>query len=235
MERQPSESKLKLIADVERLARARFPEGKAEATGLFVLLAHLVESLMDDQVVSSVLAAIAMVVLMQLAFRNVWLSLILLVPNVFPIVVVIGTMGWLDMKLNVGTAMIAAVSMGLTIDSSIIYIAEYQAARQRGLNFAEALMETHQGVGLALVFSNVALVVGFTVLMLSNFVPLIYFGLLVSVAMVGGLIGNLILLPLLLRLIDRAPPPLIPTPSGDSPLLPPLPGGGQGGAEGNPP
>lgn len=201
MERQPSEVKLKLISDVEQLARKRFPE--AEATGLYVLLAHLVESLMDDQLVSSVLACVAMIFLMFLAFRNAWLSVSLMAPNAFPLIVVLGVMGWLSMKINVGSAMIAAVSMGLTVDSGILYIAEYRNARDRGLSFADALKETHQGVGLAVLLSNVALIVGFMVLTLSHFVPLIYFGVLVNVAMVGGLIGNLVLVPLLLRLIDR--------------------------------
>ena len=99
--------------------------------------------------------------------------------------------------------MIASVSMGLTVDSSIHYLAGYRDARQRGLTFSAALKETHQGVGLALVFANVALVAGFSVLTLSHFIPLVYFGVLVSVAMLGGLLGNLILLPLLLRIVDR--------------------------------
>ncbi len=203
MERQPSEVKLQLIEEVTELARKRFPE--AEAAGLYVLLAHLVESLMDDQLVSSLLATAAMVVLMFLAFRNLWLSICLLAPNVFPLIVVLGVMGWLNMKINVGSAMIAAVSMGLTIDSGILYLFEYRHARSRGLNFSEALTETHQGVGLAVLLSNVALIVGFMVLTLSHFVPLVYFGILVDVAMLGGLAGNLILLPLLLRLADYAP------------------------------
>lgn len=201
MERQPSEIKLKLIDDVERAARKRFPD--AEATGLYVMLAHLVESLMDDQLVSSLLATAAMLVLVAIAFRNISLSVIMLAPNILPLIVVIGTMGLVGMKINVGSAMIAAVSMGLTIDSGILYLAEYRAARDRGLNFADSLKETHQGVGLAVVLSNIALIVGFMVLTQSHFVPLIYFGVLVNVAMIGGLIGNLVLLPLLLRVVDR--------------------------------
>lgn len=203
MERQPSEVKLKLIGDVEELARKHFPD--AEAAGLYVLLAHLVESLMDDQFVSSALAMLSMVALMMIAFRNVWLSLSLLLPSVFPLIVVLGVMGLLDMKINVGSAMIAAVSMGLTIDSGILYILEYRDARSRGLSFSEAVRETHQGVGLAVLLSNVALIVGFIVLTLSHFIPLIYFGVLVNIAMLGGLAGNLILLPLLLRLVDLKP------------------------------
>ncbi len=200
-ERQPSDTKLKLIADVEAAARKRFPE--ARATGLFVLLTYLIESLMDDQLGSFLIAAAAIVILMTIAYRNLTLGLILLIPNLFPIVLVIGTMGWIGLPVNLATAMIASVSMGLTVDSSIHYLAGYTAARRRGLSFSAALKSTHQGVGLALVFANVALVAGFSVLTLSHFIPLVYFGILVSVAMLGGLLGNLVLLPLLLRAVDR--------------------------------
>jgi predicted RND superfamily exporter protein len=200
-ERQPSETKLKLISDVEQAAQKRFPD--ARATGLFVLLTYLIESLMDDQLTSFLIAAIAIVVLMTIAYRSLALGSILLIPNLFPIVLVIGAMGWIGLPINIATAMIASVSMGLTVDSSIHYLAGYTDARRRlGLSFSEALKKTHQGVGLALVFANVALVAGFSVLTLSHFIPLVYFGILVSVAMLGGLLGNLVLLPLLLRIVD---------------------------------
>ncbi|WP_010587402.1 efflux RND transporter permease subunit [Schlesneria paludicola] len=200
-ERQPSETKLKLIDDVEATARRHFPE--ARATGLFVLLTYLIESLMDDQLGSFLIAAAAIVILMTMAYHSFAFGSILLIPNLFPIVLVIGTMGWIGLPVNLATAMIASVSMGLTVDSSIHYLAGYTDARRRGLSYSAALKSTHQGVGLALVFANVALVVGFSVLTLSHFIPLVYFGILVSVAMLGGLMGNLILLPLLLRIVDR--------------------------------
>jgi predicted RND superfamily exporter protein len=153
---------------------------------------------------------------MTIAFRSVPLGLLLLIPNLFPIVVVIGTMGWIGLPVNIATAMIASVSLGLTIDSSIHYVSGYRLARAEGKSFVEAIKSTHQGVGLALVFANLALVAGFTVLTLSHFIPLVYFGVLVSVAMLGGLIGNLVLLPLLLRLVEPRQ------------VLSPLPRGGEG-------
>ena len=158
---------------------------------------------MDDQLGSFLIAAAAIVLLMTIAYRSLAFGSILLIPNLFPIVLVVGTMGWIGLPVNLATAMIASVSMGLTVDSSIHYLAGYTDARRRGLSFSAALKGTHQGVGLALVFANVALVVGFSVLTLSHFIPLVYFGILVSVAMLGGLMGNLVLLPLLLRVVDR--------------------------------
>ena len=200
-ERQSSEDKLSLIRQVERVAKQEFPEVKV--TGLFVLLTFLIESLLSDQLVSFGLAATGIGVMMTLAFRSLRIGLISLVPNFFPIVLVMGAMGWTGLPINIATAMIASVSMGLTVDSTIHYIAAYRRARSRQLSIMDALRETHQGVGRALVFANLALIVGFTVLSLSHFIPLVYFGLLLSVAMLSGLIGDLVLLPLLLKWADE--------------------------------
>lgn len=226
-ERQPSESKLQLIAGVERIARQEFaklsdgdaPSGTEivatapRSTGLFVLLAFLIESLMDDQWASFILSSVGITSMMWFAFRSLPIGLISLVPNLFPNILVIGAMGWLGLPINIATAMIACVSMGLTVDSSIIYIDGYLNARASGLRVHEALHETHRHVGRALVYTNAALMAGFSVLALSHFIPLVYFGLLVSLAMLGGLIGNLVFLPLLIgwwdgrkeKAVDSAP------------------------------
>ena len=119
-------------------------------------------------------------------------------PNVLPTLWLIGGMGWLGLPINIGTAMIASVSLGLTIDSSIHYLAGYQRAIREGKPHLQALRESSTHIGRALVLSNVALVLGFSVLSLSNFLPLVYFGILVSFAMLSGLVGNLVLLPSLM-------------------------------------
>jgi uncharacterized protein len=200
LEQQSADVKKTLIAAVEQLAREAFPE--SQVTGLFVLLTFLIESLLNDQLQSFLLAAGGIGTMVAIAFRSVRMGLALLIPNVVPIVLVIGAMGWIGLPINIATAMIASVSMGLTIDSSIHYLAGYRRARAAGLSMFDALRATHENVGLALVFANLALIVGFSVLTLSHFIPLIHFGVLVSVAMFGGLAGNLVLLPLLLRWVE---------------------------------
>ncbi len=204
-ERQASEAKLNLIESVGKEARGEFQEAKT--TGIYVLLTFLIESLLRDQIISFGLTVAMVLVIMVLAYRSFRIGLVSLVPNIFPILLVVGAMGWLNVPINVGTAMIAAVSMGLTIDASIFYLYGYRRSREAGLSLRDALRTTHQGFGRALVFGTLALVVGFSVLALSRFIPLVYFGVLVSLAMLGGLIGNLLLLPLLLPLVDKDPPP----------------------------
>jgi uncharacterized protein len=203
-ERQASEAKLSLIDAVGREAKGAFKEAKT--TGIYVLLTFLIESLLRDQVVSFVLTVIMVLIIMVLAYHSFRIGLVSLVPNIFPILLVIGAMGWINLPINVGTAMIAAVSMGLTIDASIFYLYGYRRSRAAGFSVRDSLVQTHQGFGRALVFGTLALVVGFSVLGFSRFIPLVYFGVLVSLAMLGGLVGNLLLLPLLLPLVDKDGP-----------------------------
>src|SRR6516162_8406094 len=137
--------------------------------------------------------------MMTVAYRSLRIGLISLVPNLVPIVFVVGAMGWLGLSINIGTAMISAVSMGLTVDASIFYISSFRRMQEAGMDFSGALRATQHEIGRALIYSNAALILGFLVLTLSHFIPLVYFGFLVSVAILGGLAGNLVLLPLLMR------------------------------------
>ena len=200
-ERQNAEVKLELIRRVQEIARQTFPE--AEVTGLYVLLANLISSLLRDQLTSYGLSVVLIVICVWIPFRRLSWAIIAMFPNVLPTLWLIGGMGWLGLPINIGTAMIASVSLGLTIDSSIHYLAGYQRAIREGKPHLQALRESSTHIGRALVLSNVALVLGFSVLSLSNFLPLVYFGILVSFAMLSGLVGNLVLLPSLMLGLDE--------------------------------
>ncbi|MFN0197289.1 MAG: efflux RND transporter permease subunit, partial [Planctomycetaceae bacterium] len=196
-ERQPTEPKRYLLEEVNKRSAAVFTEYKV--TGIFVIFTFLIESLLGDQIVSFGISASAIVIMMMIAFRSIRIGLISLIPNAFPIILLMGGLGWIGSPINMGTAMIASVSMGLTVDSSIHYLTGYFRARKSGLSIAEALEQTQHSVGEALLFATFALIAGFSALTLSQFIPMVYFGLLVSLAMLGGLLGNLVLLPILIR------------------------------------
>jgi predicted RND superfamily exporter protein len=201
-ERQPADQKRWLIDEVTRIAREEFPPSEkspgAEVTGFFVLLTNLIESMLGDQWTTFFVCTIGIFAMLLVAFRSFKLSLIALVPNLLPIYVVMGMMGWLGLKMNMGAAMIAAVSMGQTVDSSLHYLVFFQRARRGGMSVNAALTSVQQTVGQSMIFSTIALIIGFGVLITSEFVPTIYFGALMSLAMLGGLFGNLVALPLLL-------------------------------------
>jgi predicted RND superfamily exporter protein len=221
-ERQPSAQKEAIIAQVRAIVadeygkwekqgqrksarknRTAVDQRQPEVTGFFVLLTDLIDSMIRDQWLTFGVAAAGIGLTMLIALRNVTLSLIALVPNAMPIFFVLGMMGWLGIKINMGAAMIAAVSMGLSIDSSIHYLISFQRARREGSSVHDALVSVHKTVGRAITFSTLALIVGFAVLCTSQFVPTIYFGSLVSLSMLGGMAGNLVVLPLLITLFVR--------------------------------
>jgi hypothetical protein len=209
-EQQASADKQQIIEQVRTICREEFPGDAntntppAEVTGYFVLLAQLIHSIVRDQWITFAAAAAGIGVMLLVAFRSPLLAAIAMVPNVLPILMVLGLVGWVPgMKLNMGAAMIAAVSMGLSVDSSIHYVTALRRARAEGLSTIDALARVQPTVGRAMVLSTLALIVGFSVLCASDFVPTIYFGLLVSLAMLGGLLGNLVVLPLLIKLTSR--------------------------------
>lgn len=196
-----AEEKTAMIEQVAAAAQRRFPE--AEVTGYYVLLTRLIESVLDDQWKAFLVASLVVAVMVMLALRDWRLTAITFVPNVFPSLILFGVMGWLGLRVNMGAAMIAAVSIGLSVDSSVHYTMYYQRQRRLGLRLGEALHKAQHSVGRAAVFSTLALTVGFGGLVVSDFIPTIYFGVLVSLSMIGGLIGNLLLLPILIRAVDR--------------------------------
>jgi len=204
-ERQPAEVKRSIIAQVRQVVAEEFPgdddEPPGEVTGFFVLLAQLVDRMISDQWFTFLLAAAGIFLLLSLAFRSPLLGLVALVPNALPIFVVLGLLGWIGTPVNMGTAMIAAVSMGLSVDSSIHYITAFRHRLHNGDAFHAALETAHQTAGRAMIFSTLALVVGFLALTTSGFIPTVSFGTLSCLTLIGGLLGNLVVLPVLLTLL----------------------------------
>ncbi len=196
-----SAPKRQLVERIESATREAFPT--ARTAGLYILFIYVVQSLLTDQWITFALSITGIFLMMTLAFRSWRLGIAALLPNAAPIVMVVGTMGWMGLKINTATAMLASVSMGLAIDFSIHYLYRFQQELASGKPFYQAIRAAHGSVGLAMVLANLALVAGFLVLVMSALIPTVHFGILVSVAMLGGLLGNLVVLPLLLRWLWR--------------------------------
>jgi len=208
LEQQSAESRAAQIEDVRSIVRAfaaksvQPPDvGSGSAvtvSGMFVLLTEIIQSLLQDQLHSFLCATVGIFLCMAVAFRSLRIGLISLFPNIFPVALLLGCLGWMGVPVNIGTAMIASVSMGLTVDSTIHYIFAFERARTH-CDISQALQEAHAGAGRAVVFAHLALIAGFAILTASRFIPLVYFGGLMSLSMFCGMFGDLVLLPLLLR------------------------------------
>lgn len=174
------------------------PSPNGQIAGYHVMLGKLVSNVLVDQWRCFFLATLGIYLVMTLALRSPRLGLAALVPNALPILLVLGTMGWLGVRANMGAAMIAAVSLGLSVDSSIHYLFHYQRRLYAGARPQKALRSAQENVGLAVVIATIALIAGFISLCTSEFVPTVVFGTLASLTMLGGLLGNLVVLPLVM-------------------------------------
>jgi predicted RND superfamily exporter protein len=176
-------------------------------TGYYVLLSNLVQSVVADQWICFLIATLAILLALRVAIGSWKLSLVALVPNTLPALGAIAALGILGIKMNLGAAMIAAVSIGLSVDSSLHYLIEYQRARNSGLHSRAALEQSQRSVGMPVIVSTIALVLGFASLAISDFIPTVVFGVMASITMAVGLVGNLWWLPVLINLVDRSDQP----------------------------
>lgn len=172
-------------------------------TGYYVIMARLVDQLIADQW-RCFGASVALIwVLMCLATRSFRYAAAALIPNLVPVFLVLAVVAMLGEKINMGAAMIAAVSVGLSIDGSVHFLAAYQSKRLRGHSAAKSAASAAAGIGVPVLLATAALVIGFSVLSSSEFVPTATFGILVAATMVAGTVINLTLLPVMVVWVDR--------------------------------
>ena len=135
-----------------------------------------------------------------LLFRSLKISIIALAPNILSIGSVLGLMGILGIPLDMMTITIAAISMGIAVDNTIHYIFRHRQEFFRSNSYETAIRNTHNSIGYALYYTTLTIIIGFSILIFSNFIPSIYFGLLTSLAMIVALLASLTLVPRLLSI-----------------------------------
>ena len=131
-------------------------------------------------------------------FRSLKLALIALVPNLLAVSVVLGVMGWLKIPLDMMTITIAAISIGIAVDNTIHYIYRFRHEFQSETGYIKTVLQCHGSIGRAMYYTSLTIIIGFSILALSNFIPSIYFGLLTALAMFIALLAALTLLPQLI-------------------------------------
>jgi predicted RND superfamily exporter protein len=169
--------------------------------GLLVLYNNMLQSLFGSQILTLGITVLALMAMFLVLFRSLRLALIAIFPNVLSIAAVLGVMGWLDMPLDMMTITIAAISVGIAVDDTIHYIHRFEREFDKDRRYLPAMHRSHGSIGHAMYYTSVTIIIGFSILALSNFIPTIYFGLLTSLAMLIALIAALTLLPRMLILI----------------------------------
>lgn len=169
-------------------------------TGGITLNASLVGYLIESQIKSFGLALAAIFVMFIFLFRSVKIALVALLPNIIPIGMALGLMGWLDIPLNIVTVMIASIAIGIAVDDTIHYISRARLEFAKDGDYDASMDRVLHSVGRAIVFTSVVITLGFGATFLSSFKPPIQFGMLSATTMIAALFGDLIVLPVLLWL-----------------------------------
>jgi predicted RND superfamily exporter protein len=167
-------------------------------TGLLVLYNNMLQSLFKSQILTLGVTVLLLLGMFLVLFRSLKTALIALAPNILAICVVLGFMGWLRIPLDMMTITIAAISIGMAVDNTIHYIYRFRNEFKNTGRYAETVHRCHGSIGRALYYTSLTIIIGFSILALSNFIPSIYFGLLTGLAMSIALIAALTLLPQLI-------------------------------------
>lgn len=176
-------------------------EADVRLTGLMVLYNNMLQSLFDSQIATLGLVLAILFVMFLILFRSFLIATIALIVNIVPISVVFGLMGALDIPLNIMTITIAAISIGIGVDDTIHYIHRFKEELDQCGDYTQAMKRAHNSIGYAMYYTSLAIMLGFSILVVSNFIPTIYFGLLTVVVMFMVLLADLLLLPKLLILL----------------------------------
>jgi predicted RND superfamily exporter protein len=194
-----------LLTEVDARLSEWLPGGyTAVITGPLATVTAMVEEIRATQLASFAWAGALVLVLIVVFFRSVSLGLMALVPTLLPVVLTLGAMGWLQIPLDVGSAMVAAVVLGLAIDDAIHLLDAYADERPKHASARDALAAAVRRVGRALVTTSVALAVGFTALGLSPWSTVASFGTVAAIAIVGALVADLLVLPALVIVFARS-------------------------------
>ena len=182
------------------------PEEKGRLANLLVLYNNMLQSLFQSQILTLGVVIVAFLIMFIFLFRSVTIALIAIFPNVLSIGVVLGFMGWMGIPLDMMTITIAAISVGIAVDNTIHYIHRYRFEFAFDRDYLAAMHRSHESIGYAMYYTSITIIIGFSILVLSKFIPSIYFGLLTGLAMLIALVAALTLLPQLMIVLKPLGP-----------------------------
>ena len=173
-------------------------EKNVHLAGLLVLYNNMLQSLFESQILTLGVVVMMLLAMFLLLFKSFKIAVIALVPNLLAISVVLGFMGWMNIPLDMMTITIAAISIGIAVDNTIHYIYRFRNEFNVSQNYIDTMHFCHGSIGKAMYYTSVTIIIGFSILAFSSFLPTIYFGLLTGLAMLIALLAALTLLPQLL-------------------------------------
>jgi len=169
--------------------------------GVLILFNNLLQSLFKSQILTLGVVMAGITAMFLILFRNITLSLIGVVPNFMAAFLILGIIGLLGIPLDMMTITIAAITIGIAVDNSIHYIYRFKEEFKKIRKYNLTLEKCHSTVGVAILNTSITIVFGFSILVLSNFIPTIYFGVFTGIAMLLAMVSVLTLLPKLILIV----------------------------------
>ncbi len=193
------------VEEADRIAQALFAGSgvTATVTGSGRLFATLDHYLVRSQITSFATAFVTVFAVIFLVFRSWRFGLLSIPPNLFPVIAVLGAMGWLDISLNVATVMVASVALGVVDDDTIHFISRYRKETRAGASTDEAIKTATTQEGRAALTTAIVNCCAFAVLMLSEYRPSAWFGGLLALTMVVAFLAEVFILPATIKLFPR--------------------------------
>jgi predicted RND superfamily exporter protein len=173
-------------------------ENEATIAGMLVIYNNMLQSLFRSQILTLGIVLLGIAIMLLILFRSIALSILGIIPNLLAVSIVLGIMGLMDISLDMMTITIAAITMGIAIDNSIHYIYRFREELVTNDDYTEILHLCHGTVGRAILNTSITIIFGFSILVLSNFLPTIYFGVFTGLAMFIALLSVMALLPKLI-------------------------------------
>ena len=187
---------IKINSDLENKLNLKKEEFKLG--GVLILFNNLLQSLFKSQILTLGFVMLGILIMFIVLFKNLKLALIGVVPNFIAAFFILGLIGLLGIPLDMMTITIAAITIGIAVDNSIHYIYRFKEEYAKLKNYNKTLKLCHSTVGKAILNTSITIVFGFSILVMSNFIPTIYFGVFTGIAMLLAMVSVLTLLPSLL-------------------------------------
>ena len=169
-----------------------------EVTGLLVLYNNVLQSLFRSQIMTLGAVMIGIMLTLMILFRSFTVALVGIIPNAIAATSILGFMGWMGIPLDIMTITIAAITVGIAVDDCIHYLYRFKTELPRLEDPIETMHYCHDNIAKAAYYTTLTVTVGFSILVLSNFIPTILFGVLTAFAMIIALLAALTLMPKLI-------------------------------------
>lgn len=175
---------------------------RGEVNGQTVMFAHMQHDV-TDTLIQSIIVAIAVVSLLMLfIFKSIRMIPLFIIPNILPIVLVLGVMGWMGITIDIGVAISGAIIIGVAVDDTIHFLIKYKEARKKSYNFKDSLTYVMQYAGSAIIFTTIVLSSAFMIFRFSQFMLNVNFGIVTAIALIIAVIVDLLMLPAILSRYD---------------------------------